>query len=258
LNKKLKIENMQLHQLTHNNTGEKVFDIEKTSSKMDLSKVFSQKSNSYLNEFTLYIAHFNYIPNAINERSINCKKANCWFAETYQSEIKKTYYNKLHFNRSKQAELDDIFYFLYEDLMVDFDTNNSMIRFLFHETELSKVEEIINAVRKFKKRKNREKPEISLLINGLKGVETKTFQITKPKLNINDNYNEDFREIHNTILKRLSVRNDKGLVLLHGKPGTGKTSYIRYLTSSLKKKVIFLPPNMASAITNPNFYFHSY
>jgi ATP-dependent 26S proteasome regulatory subunit len=40
-------------------------------------------------------------------------------------------------------------------------------------------------------------------------------------------------------------------VLLHGKPGTGKTSYIRYLIGSLKKKVIFLPPNLASAITNP-------
>ena len=42
------------------------------------------------------------------------------------------------------------------------------------------------------------------------------------------------------------------MVLLHGKPGTGKTSYIRFLISRLKKDVIFLPPNMASAITNPD------
>ena len=42
------------------------------------------------------------------------------------------------------------------------------------------------------------------------------------------------------------------MVLLHGKPGTGKTSYIRYLIASVKKEVIFLPPNMASAITNPD------
>ena len=39
--------------------------------------------------------------------------------------------------------------------------------------------------------------------------------------------------------------------MLHGKPGTGKTSYIRYLIASVKKDVIFLPPNMATAITNP-------
>jgi len=84
------------------------------------------------------------------------------------------------------------------------------------------------------------------------GISTTSFTITKPKLNIDDNYSDDFKEIHQTILKRLSKKNDKGLVLLHGKPGTGKTSYIRYLISLLKKNVIFLPPNMAGAITNPD------
>jgi ATP-dependent 26S proteasome regulatory subunit len=71
-------------------------------------------------------------------------------------------------------------------------------------------------------------------------------------LSVEDNYNDDFKEIHQTIFSRLSKKNDKGLILLHGKPGTGKTSYIRYLITTLKKKVIFLPPNMAGSITNPN------
>src|SRR5690606_15758608 len=61
---------------------------------------------------------------------------------------------------------------------------------------------------------------------------------------------DDFLEVHQTILNRLQKKKDKGLVLLHGKPGTGKTSYIRYLITSLKKKVIFLPLNMATEITN--------
>jgi tRNA A37 threonylcarbamoyladenosine biosynthesis protein TsaE len=69
----------------------------------------------------------------------------------------------------------------------------------------------------------------------------KILDITKPKLDIEDNYNDDFKETHQTILKRLSKKNDKGLVLLHGKPGTGKTSYIRYLIANLNKDVIFLP-----------------
>ncbi len=135
--------------------------------------------------------------------------------------------------------------------MVDFDTNQSIVRHFFRKTELSKVETIANAIRKFKNRKQRI-PKMSLLVNSVEGVIKKSMEITKPKLNIEDNYNDDFREIHQTILKRLSRKNDKGLVLLHGKPGTGKTSYIRYLISSVKKNVIFLPPNMASAITNPD------
>lgn len=180
------------------------------------------------------------------------QKANNWFVENYASEVKDIYYNKRYFKQNKKAELDDIFYFLYEDLIIYFDTNCSTVRFLYRKTDLSKVEEIINAIHKFRKRKRREKPEISLIVNSRTGLETKSFEVTKPRLSIEDNYNDDFKEIHQTILNRLCRKNDKGLVLLHGKPGTGKTSYIRYLIASLKKAVIFLPPNMASAITNPD------
>jgi hypothetical protein len=90
-----------------------------------------------------------------------------------------------------------------------------------------------------------------LLVKNSSGIEPKLLSIAKPRLNIEDNYNDDFKEIHRTIQKKLSRKNEKGLVLLHGKPGTGKTSYIRYLIASVKKNVIFLPPNMASAVTNP-------
>jgi hypothetical protein len=140
---------------------------------------------------------------------------------------------------------------LFDDLIIDFDTNQSIVRFLFRKTDISKVETVIGEIKKFRERKVKHRPEISLLVNTIQGIDTKSLQISKPKLNIEDNYNDDFKEIHQTIIKRLSKKNDKGLVLLHGKPGTGKTSYIRYLISTLRKNVIFLPPNMAGDITNP-------
>ena len=243
---------MKTNNLKLSPTFDRPFELSKTSAKMTISEVFAERKSSYLNEFTLFVAHFNSIPNFIHEVDIDCKNANSWFADNYKSEIKDLYYNKRYFNGSKKAEIDDIFYLLYEDLIVDFDTNNSIVRFLYRKTELSQVEVIINAIHKFKKRKQKQKPEISLLVNSMTGIETKSLQITRPKLSIEDNYNDDFKEIHRAILKRLSRKNDKGLVLLHGKPGTGKTSYIRYLIASLKKNVIFLPPSMASAITNPS------
>jgi len=222
------------------------------ASKMPLSEVFTERKGLYLNEFSLFIAHFNTIPNFIHELYIDCKKANSCFAQYYALEIKNMYFSKRYFNRSKKAEIDDIFYFLYEDLIVDFDTNNAIVSFLFNKTELSKVEEIKAAIQKFTKKNQKSKPEILWLVNGSLGIEIKSMKITNPKLNIEDNYNEDFKEIHTTNLKRLSKKNDKGLVLLHGKPGTGKTSYIRYLISFTRKNVIFLPPNMANTITNPS------
>src|ERR1019366_2105992 len=122
---------------------------------------------------------------------------------------------------------------------------------LFRKTEISKVETVISEIKKFKK-KRKHNSQFYLLISTIEGIGTKKMQFSKPKLNIEDSYNDDFKEIHQTIFKRLSKKNDKGLILLHGKPGTGKTSYIRYLISTLKKDIIFLPPNMASAITNPD------
>lgn len=230
----------------------RTIELDKTSTKMNIGEVFAERKGSYLNEFTLFLAHFNSIPNFIHEINIECKRANVWFLETYREDIKDLYFDKRYFNRSKNAEYDDIFYILYEDLIVDFDTNQSVVRFLFRKTDISKVESIIAGIKKFKERKAKRKPEISLLVNSSTGIDTKSLRISKPKLNIQDNYNDDFKEIHATIIKRLSKKNDKGLVLLHGKPGTGKTSYIRYLIACIKKDVIFLPPNMAGAITNPN------
>ena len=127
----------------------------------------------------------------------------------------------------------------------------SIVKLLFRETPFEKVQAIQYGIKKCKQRKDTQTPKISLLVSTMHGFEIKSMEISRPKLNIEDNYNDDFLPIHQTIIKRLSKKNDKGLVLLHGKPGTGKTSYIRYLISILKKEVIFLPPNMAGAITSP-------
>ncbi|KAF0235478.1 MAG: hypothetical protein FD181_3496 [Prolixibacteraceae bacterium] len=77
--------------------------------------------------------------------------------------------------------LDDIFYIVYEDLLIDFDTQNSIVRFLFRNTGMAKVEGIIREIRKFKIRKSKRKPEISLLMVNRNGIETKSLTITKPE-----------------------------------------------------------------------------
>jgi hypothetical protein len=221
------------------------------TSKTTLSEVMSEHNSKHLNEFILYLTHFNKIPNFIEETKIDVEKANVWFSNYYNDEIKEMHFNMRNRMNSKVAEFDDVYYCLYEDLLVNFDTSLSTVRFLFRETDFKIVQDVMSNVLKFKRRKERNKPQLYLLVQEKFGIDTRLFDILKPKLSIEDNYNNDFLDIHQTILKRLSRKNDKGIVLLHGKPGTGKTSYIRYLLTSLRKKVIFLPPNMALALTNP-------
>lgn len=212
-----------------NNIQTKPFDLEKTSSKTNLSEVYNGVNYSYLNEFNLFVAHFNAIPNYIQELNIDCVKANKWFVKANKSEIKELYYCKMGYLKYNTCDFDLIFYFLYDDLIVNFDTIGGRVKFLFKKTAIIKVVAIISGINKFLRKR---KPEISLLVSSSTGIGTTSLLISKPKLNIEDNYNDDFKEINQTIIKMLSKKNNKGLVLLHGKPGTGKTSYIRYLISS--------------------------
>lgn len=218
----------------------------------NLGSIISEGRGPYIDECLLFIAHFNSVPNSIETVAIDCKAALEWFENEYKSEIKNVYFNKLQEVRDKPAEYDDIFFFLYEDLIVDFDTQQYKVRFLFRKTDIVKVENIIESLKKFKIKRRYHKPYISLVVNTRHGLDTKLLELNQKKINIDTHYNEDFKSVHNTIIKRLRKKNDKGLVLLYGKPGTGKTSYIRYLLTKVRKNVIFLPPNMATAITNPD------
>jgi ATP-dependent 26S proteasome regulatory subunit len=52
---------------------------------------------------------------------------------------------------------------------------------------------------------------------------------------------------------RLAKDNDKGIILLHGLPGTGKTTYLRHLIGNIKKRVLFVSPGVAGNLMNPEF-----
>lgn len=78
------------------------------------------------------------------------------------------------------------------------------------------------------------------------------FNINLPEtFDLELNYGEDFKKISDKMIKSLH-ENSSGLYMLHGRPGTGKTTYIRYLASVLKKDVIFFPTSFVDEITNPS------
>ena len=98
----------------------------------------------------------------------------------------------------------------------------------------------------------RNKPqEINLITKGDYGLELTKMDVKRTRLNLNLFYEDNFADVHQTIIKRLNKKEDKGIVLLHGLPGTGKTTYLRYLVGKIKKRVLFIPPDMAAQIANP-------
>ena len=79
------------------------------------------------------------------------------------------------------------------------------------------------------------------------------YKFNYTNIDLDLNYNNDFKEVHENIMK--NVAEDKSaLYLFHGEPGTGKSSYIKHLINTVdKKKVIYVPPNMISYFSDPDF-----
>jgi ATP-dependent 26S proteasome regulatory subunit len=110
------------------------------------------------------------------------------------------------------------------------------------------VEHIISTYHKPKIESN----NVNLVIRAGAGYDTEQFTLPKQKIDIAMNYGKEFVPIHKRIVDSLNEPNGKGLVLLHGDPGTGKTHYLKHLASKIKdKRVLFIPPYLADFITSP-------
>ncbi len=118
--------------------------------------------------------------------------------------------------------------------------------------EIKNIAKIIDLAKKPKKHKKKFYM-IARSNHSEYGFELRSFKIKEQKVNITENYNDDFLKVDETIKEFLSTKNANGLVLLHGKYGTGKTSYIRNLMSRINRMFIFLPLDMIDAISNPSF-----
>jgi len=72
-------------------------------------------------------------------------------------------------------------------------------------------------------------------------------------VDINELYNDDFAEI-DTIISQSMTKNEAGIILLHGDPGTGKTTYIKHLISKyLTKDFIFIQNDFVKDLLKPSF-----
>ena len=80
--------------------------------------------------------------------------------------------------------------------------------------------DLITELKKFESPK--KKFSINLIKSDHGNLDTEGFDIEIPDLDIEMNYGKEFLKIHKNIVKRLNTNGDKGIVLLHGKPGTGK------------------------------------
>ncbi len=98
-----------------------------------------------------------------------------------------------------------------------------------------------------------DEAKVSILLKETHGLVLKTHRIKPHVVDLALMYNDGFTLVHQHIKTKLT-EDSKGLVLLHGIAGSGKTNYIKWLTSQVpSKQFVFVPTNMISSLTDPSF-----
>ena len=103
------------------------------------------------------------------------------------------------------------------------------------------------------KKKSTEKNQIHVVYKGDYGFDKMAFDVKKIDINIDTNYNDDFKDVSEYIIANLNDKNKTGLYILSGDYGTGKTTWLRYLAGKIRRNIIFVSPDMVDHITDPSF-----
>jgi hypothetical protein len=207
--------------------------------------------NGFLCGKSLYLYRFNKIPSANYIGSIDGEKAFNAVKEKFGHLILSTHTYRYYDSKTKKYDFNDTFLIMENGCLLEFDSNYCEI---YHDgSQDDFIHECTMLMKAFKEKQRRKPLEINLISRGRNGFEFSQIEVKRTKLDLDLFYEDDFKEVNDTICKRLKNDKDKGIVLLHGLPGTGKTTYLRYLIGKIKKRVLFVSPGVAGEIMNPDF-----
>jgi ATP-dependent 26S proteasome regulatory subunit len=130
------------------------------------------------------------------------------------------------------------------------------VSLIYQNDSSEKVNQIISDIEKFQIDLNHEdaNQRINTLVIGQNGLELDTIDLLKSDYeNIELYFNDDVIKKSNKLTKSIK-KSSKGLSIIYGDRGCGKTTLVNHIISSIDKIIIFIPCNMIeSTINNSDF-----
>ncbi len=211
--------------------------------------VFDERS-SYVNLSRLYFSVHQKIPSIKVIGRINMDSFKKWIEEQKEFALVCDFTKERFEWKARKMRMVNSIYLLENGIMIDIEEDH-VVGVAFTTDQKEDAQKIIDEAKRYRI-KVKKSNSIRLIVSGTEGLETERITLSKPKLSVPEYYNDDLTEHHNSILKCLNKKAKSGIMLFYGDPGTGKSTYIRYLIHYIKKDVIFMSPAMASNLDSPS------
>jgi len=232
--------------------------------KIDFSKVpadmaFIYDDTTRITFFKYFIRLTNEFPSSVSfEQIIEDERIDdlCSFlTKKYKLTRQQIFYSCINYDFSKLQEkgqkISDEFILAIEPNIWVFAAQE--IGILYSQAvSLPKIQQLIQDIQPFLADKSDRSKKFHMIVRG-KELSLKEFDMRQFSMNIKENYNDSFLNINTIMEDFLGNPAANGLILLHGKPGTGKTTYIRHLIANVKAKFIYFPVDFLNSIDEPSF-----
>lgn len=200
---------------------------------------------------SFYLREFKAMPCIMFIGSIDANKVFGLINSNKYGQVKATWQRNWYNWQMERLEFSKTIFKLNNSMMVRL--GDDWAEILFGNTDYARAKKMVDEFKTLKAPAKDENYEINIITLDGNRLDLKQLAIKPTALDIDLYYNDDFKVVNATIKERLAKDNDKGIILLHGLPGTGKTTYLRHLIGNMKKKVLFVSPGVAINLMNPEF-----
>jgi hypothetical protein len=233
-----------LRQLVQNLSGQ-------LKQKLRLSRPPEIFETNYIEVKAFYVKEYNATPCISFINNLDTAKVFDYISKGNAGKVLAVYQRNWYNWQHKRREFSYTVFKLTGKVMIEL--GNDYAEILFGNDNYDYATGLIEFFATYKAPEKEEDFEINIITQNNNGLDLKQLEIKPTALDIGLYYNDDFKIVDEVIKNRLAKENDKGIILFHGLPGTGKTTYLRYLIGSIKKKVLFVAPGVAGNLMNPEF-----
>jgi SpoVK/Ycf46/Vps4 family AAA+-type ATPase len=202
-----------------------------------------------INAKHMYFSIHKDVPNYWEIDGLDVKKIYELLQDDYKKQIiKKTV--KRDTKKDGTEKLDGAIFIFNSGFVLEIESK--MMYVAYGDQNKLEVEQL---VAKYDELRDKVDKHFYMIVQEMNELQKKGIPLKPFDLNLSTHYEESFIPMNEKVQTLLAKEQESGLFLFHGKPGTGKSTYIKYLMHHVDKDFIFLPARIASnlddfALTN--------